>query len=227
MLAAICRIRSGGQIVGREEGLQRQFRQRDVDRRAEHHGGRDEAQHLAIVAQLEGDRDIVGRQRSRARRDRIGLQVVIELDQLGIGGGLALAVQPLQQMRGPFGEIDGARRQRLGVKGQPQDVEGLPEQALRNAFEQRRHHAVGRHQIPVPVIGQRRIGLVRLQHQIDRLHAPISARDHRAIAAERPARSQPRPAARCVRARAPPAVRPVSSTISRDGAARPVSTKLR
>ena len=65
-----------------------------------------------------------------ARRDRIGLQLVIEFYQFGIGGGLALPVQPLQQMAAPFGEIDGARRQRLGVKGEPQDVEGLAEQPL-------------------------------------------------------------------------------------------------
>ena len=69
----------------------------------------------------------------------------------------------------PFGEVDGARRQRLGVKGEPQHVEGLAEQPLRNALQQRRHHAVGRHQVPVPVKGQRRIRLMRLQHQVDRL----------------------------------------------------------
>ena len=118
--------------------------------------------------QLEGDRDIVRRQRARARRDRVGLQLLIEFYQFGIGGGLALAVQPLQQMAAPFGEVDGARRQRLGMKGEPQDVEGLAEQPRRDALQQRHHHAVGRHQVPVPVIGQRRIGLMRLQHQIDR-----------------------------------------------------------
>ena len=35
---------------------------------------------------------------------------MIEFYQLGIGGRLALAVQPLQEMAGPFGEVDGARR---------------------------------------------------------------------------------------------------------------------
>ena len=47
-------------------------------------------------------------------------------------------------------------------------LKGWPSRRARNALEQRRHHAVGRDQIPVPVIGQRRIGLMRLQHQIDR-----------------------------------------------------------
>jgi len=45
----------------------------------------------------------------------------------------------------------------------------LPQQMRRNAFEQRGHHAVGRHQIPVPVIGQRRVRFVGLEDEIDRL----------------------------------------------------------
>ena len=121
------------------------------------------------MAELEGDRDVIGRDRSRPRRDRIGFQVLIEFQQFRIGGGLALTVQPLQEMRGPFREVDGARRQPFGVKRKAQDIEGLAEQPLRHALEQRRHHAVGGNQIPVAVIGQRRIGLVRLQDQIDRL----------------------------------------------------------
>ena len=48
-------------------------------------------------------------------------------------------------------------------------LRGWPSRCGGDAFEQRRHHAVGRHQIPVPVIGQRRIGLMGLQHQVDRL----------------------------------------------------------
>ena len=48
-------------------------------------------------------------------------------------------------------------------------LKGWPSRCVRHAFEQRRHHAVGRHQIPVPVIGQRRIRLMRLQHEVDRL----------------------------------------------------------
>ena len=59
MSAAISRMRFGGQFVGRKERLQRQLRQRDVDRRAEHHGGGEETQHLAVVAQLERNRDML------------------------------------------------------------------------------------------------------------------------------------------------------------------------
>src|ERR1700730_2767458 len=68
----------GGEIVGGEERLQRQFRQRDIDRRAENHGGGDEAQDFAVEPHLEGDRDVVRRQRRRAGRDRVGLELLVE-----------------------------------------------------------------------------------------------------------------------------------------------------
>src|SRR5882757_3296364 len=68
----------GGEIVRRKERLQRQFRQCDIDRRAENHRGRDKTQDLAVEPHLEGDRDIVRRQRRRASRDRIGFQLGIE-----------------------------------------------------------------------------------------------------------------------------------------------------
>src|SRR5712671_1550798 len=48
----------GGQIVGGKERLQRQLRQRDIDRRAENHRGGNKAQDLAIEPHLEGYRDI-------------------------------------------------------------------------------------------------------------------------------------------------------------------------
>src|SRR6185503_14330791 len=89
---------------------------------------------------------------------RIGLQLLIQLEQFRVGRYLALPVQPLQKVPAPFGQIDGARRQRLGMKGEP-----------------------------------------------------ISARDRRASAVETPGQSPRPPAIRCVRARAPPTVRPVSA----------------
>ena len=162
----------------------------------------------------------------RTRRHPIGFQLLIQLEQFGIGRRLALPVQPLQKMRAPFGEVDRARRQPLGVKGKPQDVEGLPEQMRRDAFEQRRHHAVGRHQIPVPVIGQRRIGFMRLQDEIDRLPGGFE----RGIVerALRKGRANPAATRSTLRSRKGTSNRSASfSTISRDGAARPVSTKLR
>src|ERR1700724_1600471 len=51
-------------------------------------------------------------------------------DRAGIGGRLAWAMQPLQQMPAPFGDVDRARRQRLRVKCQSQDIEGLTQQPL-------------------------------------------------------------------------------------------------
>src|SRR5258706_13021837 len=92
----------GGKIIGRKERLQRQFRQRDIDRRAEDHGGGNKAQHVAIEPHLEGDRDAVGGQRRRSRRHRIGFQLMIEPYQLGIGGRLALAGHPPPGRGPPF-----------------------------------------------------------------------------------------------------------------------------
>src|SRR6516162_10696512 len=37
------------EIVGRKERLERQLRQRDIDRSSEHHGGREEAQDSALM----------------------------------------------------------------------------------------------------------------------------------------------------------------------------------
>ena len=47
----------GGFRIGREEGLQRQFRQGDVDGRAEHRRGRKETQQPLIGAQLQRHED--------------------------------------------------------------------------------------------------------------------------------------------------------------------------
>ena len=77
-------------------------------------------------------------------------------------------MQPLQEMPAPFGQIDGARRQSFGMETQAQHIEGLAEQALGDALEQRRHHTVGRYQIPMAVDREGWIGLVRFEHKIDR-----------------------------------------------------------
>jgi hypothetical protein len=50
---------TGGRIVGGKERLEREFRQRDVDRSAENHRGGKKAQGFAIEPYLERDRDIV------------------------------------------------------------------------------------------------------------------------------------------------------------------------
>ena len=73
--AAIARIRSAVSSSAGKERLQRQFRQRDVDRRAEDHGGRDEAQDLAVSRSLKGIATLSADSGARARRHRIGLQL--------------------------------------------------------------------------------------------------------------------------------------------------------
>ena len=113
-------------------------------------------------------------------------------------------------MTAPFGKIDRARRQRLGMEGQPQDIEGL----RRAAVAERPRATAPPCGWPSPdsSAGHRPApDWVRAPSAPGRSpRAPISARDRRGRAAEKPARSRPPPARRCVRARAPPGVRPVS-----------------
>ena len=54
----------------------------------------------------------------RARGDRLGFQLVIECHQFRIRAVALALAEPamLQQMRAPFAEIDGARRQRFGME---------------------------------------------------------------------------------------------------------------
>ena len=130
-------------------------------------------------------------------------------------------------MTAPFGKVDRARRQRLGMEGQPQDVEGLaraavaerPRAAAPPCGWRSPDSSAGHRPAPDWVHAPSAPGRSR--------RAPISARDRRGRAAERPARSLPPPAS-TLRSRKGTSRRSASlKTISRDGAARPVSTKLR
>src|SRR2546423_13443344 len=85
-------------------------------------------------------------------------------------------MQPLQEMPAPFGEIDGARRQSFGMETQAQHIEGLAEQALGDALEQRRHHTGGRYQIPRAVDRRGWLWLVRFEDKSDRSVYPVPRR---------------------------------------------------
>ncbi len=123
--------------------------------------------------------------------------------------------------------LTGALRQPLGMEAQAHHVEGMAEQPLRHAVEQRRHHAtVRRHQVPVPVDSQRRIGLVRLQNQIDRLACRLragSSSERCGNAGAKPAATSMTLAPLMARRAAPPAAAPCHA----DGVDRPVSMKLK
>jgi hypothetical protein len=54
------------------------------------------------------------------------------------------------------------------MQRQTEHVDRRLEQRGRGAGEERRHGAVGGHERPVPVDGESRVGLVRLEHALDR-----------------------------------------------------------
>ena len=60
-------------------------------------------------------------------------------------------IQPVQQVRPPFGEVDDAGSHALGMHAQPQDVDRRLEQGRRGSLDEQGNSVVGRHQIPAGV----------------------------------------------------------------------------
>ncbi|OJZ02310.1 MAG: hypothetical protein BGP22_15245 [Variovorax sp. 67-131] len=84
-----------------------------------------------------------------------------------VAGGRDLLLQSFEQMGAPLRQVRDARGHAVGVQAQAQHVDGRLQQFGRGAFHQERHQRVVRDQVPVTVHGQRRKGLVPLQHQVD------------------------------------------------------------
>ena len=59
------------------------------------------------------------------------LQFLVQRDQFGVGGRLALAVQALEQMPAPFMQVDRARREPSGMQAEPHHVDRPALQQLR------------------------------------------------------------------------------------------------
>jgi hypothetical protein len=79
-------------------------------------------------------------------------------------------------MRAPFAQVYDARREPLRMQGKAQHIDGRLQQRRVGAREQRHHGAIMRHQRPVTVDRERRIGLVAGQHQVDRLARRLQRR---------------------------------------------------
>ena len=157
-------------VVGGEEGLQRQFRQRDVGGRAEHGEDADQVQHAGRGAQPQRYVDVGMRMHAFIeRRCRVGLQFLGQRGQRRVAAGAHLLLQPVQQVAAPLRQVDDARRHALRMQAQAQHVDRRRGYLRRQFGQQQRHHAVAGHHVPVPVHRQRGVGLVRLQHAFDRL----------------------------------------------------------
>jgi hypothetical protein len=168
--AAVC-FRRRGVVVGGEEQFQRQFGQHHIDRRAEHRGHAEEGQHARTGLDPERHRDLVfdiGRLSRTIGRRRVGAHFTQKIDQRAIGGQLDLAAQAIQQMRPPFGEIDDARREPLRMQREPHRIQWRLQEIGGDPFVQFRQRRIASDDAPLPVERKGRIGLLTLQHEIDR-----------------------------------------------------------
>jgi len=72
-------------------------------------------------------------------------------------------------MGAPFGQIGGARREAARVQGEAHHVDRRLQQRGIGALEQGLHRVIRGYEIPQTIDRERRIGLVALEHEIDRL----------------------------------------------------------
>jgi hypothetical protein len=72
-------------------------------------------------------------------------------------------------VRAPLAEVGDARREPFRVQAQPQHIHRRLQQRRIGRAKQRRHSRVVRDQRPVTVDRNRRVGLVALEHELDRL----------------------------------------------------------
>jgi hypothetical protein len=93
-----------------------------------------------------------------------------------IRADLDLAGQSREDMLPPLRQILDTRGQTGRVQAQAQDVHRWLKKLRRRSGEQRRKGAVGRHKVPMPVNGERGIGLVSLEHEIDGLACGLQGR---------------------------------------------------
>lgn len=95
-----------------------------------------------------------------ARRYREGPELFKQGRQRFVTGRRNLLAQAFEQMGAPLCKVGDLRCQPQWVQVQAQHVEGRLQQRRICICQQGCQHAVGTDQVPVPVDGQRRIGLM-------------------------------------------------------------------
>ena len=160
----------GGLAVAREERLDRELLDGDVDRRAERRDGAEEAQLAAGDAQPQRDDDVArGARRLWLLGRGVGVELRVERPQRRVAGDGGLAREPLQQVRLPLAEVGDPRGEPVRVQARAQDVGRRGEQVL----GQPAHHQPGRPVVgderPAAVDRQRRVGVVAVEHELDRV----------------------------------------------------------
>jgi len=171
--------RDGG-LVGGKERLDRQFRERDIHRGAEHRRGAEERQRPVHRRQLEGHRHhvVVLRLRlaRRTRRQRVIAHFLHEVGQHGIAGGFDLLPQPDDDVVPPFHQVDDARRQARRMQAQPDHIDRGRQQQRIDPGDQPADRFVRRRHGPMPIDRQSRIRIMHAQDQIDTLACRLKCR---------------------------------------------------
>src|SRR6185437_13778374 len=96
-------------FVGGKEQLERELRQRDVDRRAENRGGGEEGKKAKRGAPPERHRDSLFERRVVRLGRGIGQKLAAQRHKFGIGGHVDLLFHPRQDVLAPLGKIVDAR----------------------------------------------------------------------------------------------------------------------
>ena len=105
----------------------------------------------------------------RGFRRGIGAQLGQQGDQANISGNLNLPAQALQNIGPPRVEIDDPWGHSTWVKRKPQHIDRSDEKVRIGPGHQRRDGAIGCHQIPAAIHGQRRERFMPGQDQVDGL----------------------------------------------------------
>ena len=175
----------GGGLIGRKEGLDREFGQRDVDRRAEHRGRAEERQRPVHGGELERNRHhlMIARLRPAGGtgRQRVIAHFLHQVGQEGVAADIDLLAQAVDDVVPPFDQVDDARGEAGRMQAEPDDVDRRRQQHRIDPGDQVPDRLVRRRHGPVPVDRQGRVRLMHRQDQVDAL-----ARDAEIGIVERP-----------------------------------------
>ena len=168
-----CPERLGGRGVSREERLDRELGQRDVNRRPEHRRRAEEGQGVRpnTNAERHGERGVLVGRRAAVRLVLGGEGVARHLTQQLVEDGVAadgdLVTKAGKEVPPPFREVDDLGGEAGRVEAEPDHIHWWLEQHRVHRTKQRRNHPVRGKERPVAVDGNRRRRLVACQNQLD------------------------------------------------------------
>jgi hypothetical protein len=108
------------------------------------------------------------------RSCRVGRELVAQHGERRIARCDHVAVESLEQVRTPLVEVEDSRGQPFRMQADAEDVDRRLEEMLGDAVEKHLDSTIGGDEAPMTVEDERRVGLVRAQHLVDR----VSDRPH-------------------------------------------------